>query len=189
MLPQLAFVGFGLFVHSVQEGPPVKTRVQQRAEVDAYAAQRTAQINALLTVAKDNIDVPGRRGVASVAVRKLSRMRATEAVDFLVEHLTFRGLADEGGAVSPIPILEESVPCVCALAEIGLPGFPRLLQEVEKTDADTTHRFAAMVFRRSMGEAHSLAFLGLQHDSTKDETKRKRLKSTMEQVRKVKDVP
>src|SRR5947208_2178808 len=144
------FVGACLFFYPGGQGQPVLTQQQQRAQVEAFAARRSAEIKELLAAAKDNIDVPGRRGVAAVAIRKLGRMRAAEATDFLVEHLSFNGLADLPGPSAPI-VLEESAPCVYALAEIGLPGFPRLLREVEGTDAETTHRLAAIVLRRSMG--------------------------------------
>lgn len=164
------------------------TRQQQRVEVESFATQRSDEIKTLLTAAKDNVGMPGRRGVASVAIRKLGRMRAVEAADFLVAHLSFKGLGDKIGP-SAIPVLEESAPCVYALAEIGLPAFPRLIREIEGTDAEITHRLAAMVLRRSMGEAHALLFLQLQHDNQKDGTKKKRLMSAMEVLKELKDVP
>ena len=164
------------------------TRQQQRADVEAFAKRRSDEIKALLTVAKDNVGIPGRRGVASAAIRKLGRMRAVEAADFLVAHLSFNGLGDEIG-LSPIPVLEESVPCVYALAEIGLPALPLLIQEIEGTDAEITHRLAARVLRRSMGETHALLFLQHQHDTQKDEAKKKRLMWTMELLKELKDVP
>ena len=185
---QLVLVGTWLFFYPGGGAQPVLTQKQQRAEVETFAARRSAEVKELLTAAKDNVGVPGRRGVAAVAVRKLGRMRAAEAADFLVEHLSFRGLADEPGP-GPLPVLEESLPCVYALAEIGLPGFPRLLREVEGTDAEVTHHLAAVVLRRSMGEPHALLFLRHQHDAQQDEAKKKRLKSTMELLGTVKDVP
>ena len=126
--------------------------------------------------------------MASVAIRKLGRMRAVEAADFLVAHLSFNGLGDEV-TLSPIPVVEESAPCVYALAEIGLPAFPRLIREIEGTDAAITHRLAAMVLRRSMGETHALLFLRHQRDTQKDERKGKRLLSTMELLKELRDVP
>ncbi|MBY0515093.1 MAG: hypothetical protein K2P78_14465 [Gemmataceae bacterium] len=188
MLPQLVLVGMGLVGCLVDGDQPLRPRQQQQLEVDGFVVQRKTAINELLAVAKANIDVPGKRGVAAVAIRKLGHMRAAEATDFLVDHLSFDGLADLGG-ISPIPVLEESLPCVYSLAEIGLPAFPRLIREVEGTDAESTHYLVAVVVRRSLGEAHALLFLRHRHETQTDETKRKRLRSTIEQLGKVKVVP
>src|SRR5512138_1294672 len=126
MLTSLLLFGPCLVLDPDERSQPMLTRQQQRAEVEAFAKKRSAEIKALLVVAKDNVGMPGRVGVASVTIRKLGRMRAVEATDFLVAHLSFTGLGDEIG-LNPSPVLEESVPCVYALAQIGLPAFPRLV--------------------------------------------------------------
>ena len=189
MLTYLLLIGLCLSHYPGDGSQPKVTRRQQRAEVEAFAKQRSAEIKSLITITKDNIGKPGRVGVTAVAIRKLGRMRAVEATDFLVDHLSFDGLGDEV-AVSPLPVLEELSPCVfCASGDR-----PSSIPETDPGDRGDGRRDHAPPCGDCLEAVDGrgirvLLFLRHQHDSQKDETKKRRLKSTMELLKEVKGPP
>ncbi|HET6574004.1 MAG TPA: hypothetical protein VFG68_10410 [Fimbriiglobus sp.] len=169
--------------------PPIKLSQKDQAwAVGEFINRRSQVVNELLKTAAAMIDKPGRRGYAAVAIRKLAVLRASEATNFLVEHLTFGGLDELVGVEGPTG-LDETWPCVHALARIGLPAFPALLAKVESTDAEITQLAAAYVFYRAMGREHALLYLSHKASQQTDRKKKKRLESLIEFVKTAKDVP
>jgi hypothetical protein len=170
-------------------GPPTRpprTPHEQRKIVDTHAEERRHEIERLLKIADETINRPGRRAEADIAIRLLGRMRAAEAVDFLIENLSFKGQAD-WMAVSGPASLEEGLPCVYALAEIGLPALQPLVRKAESTEADITHMHVAMTLRRSLGAEHATLYLRDHASKQPDKWKKKRIQSLIEWVAKARE--
>ena len=166
---------------------PVAPVPQSRGERDAALEDATRQMTALaektLDEAKDAINDPLLVQQATDRIRLLGRLRATCAINFLIEHLTFQPNA--GAIAISRPTLEESLPAVYALSEIGHPAFERLVKKIASSDDAATTRYAAMVFGRCLGTRQARAYLMECAAAESDAVKVGRIKSAAEYVQKL----
>jgi hypothetical protein len=143
---------------------------------------RSTRINALIEIARTNIDDP-QRGVfiAADAIHALGDERAIEAVPFLVEHLTFSPTVNTnilhgpaGRGAGPY----EVHPCMWALMSIGNPSLGPLIEAVERRDPVQDKYFAgctAVVIFEVLGTTNSRAYLRGLMEATTDEVAKQRL--------------
>lgn len=136
-------------------------------------SQRQRTIRDVEQVAKENVDKPGDAS-ATTAIILLGKLRATEAVPFLVGHLTFHvPYLHTNPPTIPTEVLR---PCAGALVAIGSPSLDPLMENVAGTDAPYGNGLDSYVFETVLGKPASLAFVQEGIDQEHDPVRQQRLK-------------
>lgn len=141
-------------------------------------------IRGLVTIVKENVRTTGREGVAADAIFLLGKLRAAEAVPFLVENICFQIQCERAETPSP----EKAFPCVEALVEIGprLLDLDPLLRKVQENDNEQMARCAATVLHRCLGPKLAIVCVKARIEGFIDSTQRARMRRLCELVE---DVP
>jgi len=125
------------------ESPDVATRV---ACLDTSVKERAGRVAALLRIAKLPYESKKTKSPKELAIALLGEYRAVEAVDFLVENVSFRpavALADAFKELSPF----DGYPSAQALVKIGTPCMEGIFRRMSKPCDKTEIRLFAYLVR------------------------------------------
>ena len=116
--------------------------------LDRADAARVAHARGLVRYAEAAMRA-GRPGSAVTAIRLLGRLRAAEAVPFLVEHITFAG--PQLRAVGSIVAWDRQYVAAAALGAIGGPAVNPAVAAAEASDDPARHLLTAFVLVQALG--------------------------------------
>lgn len=98
------------------------------------------------------LEAAGRADRCVEAIGVLGETRSPRAAPLLAEHLLYDPRAESGAPAEGGPTeWDKRYPCAEALARVGAPGLPLLLQEVRKRRDNRYSQAAAQVIRRVLG--------------------------------------
>ncbi len=120
----------------------------RKAAVAGILAARQTDIAKIIGLAENLLPKESRNGTVKDLILLLGKLRAVEAVPFLVRNLTVSVFYRE---TKRPQTLEDQLPAVQALADIGSPSLDPVLARAESEDDEMTHRAAAWIWRAVLG--------------------------------------
>jgi len=154
--------------------------VQAQAE-RAILHERAQTIDGLLVFVRDRVAREQNPAGLTMAIRVLGKIRATEAVDALVEVLTFRepgsAWGSWGGRTELSPVHVDERPAIAALVEIGNPSLRavvRAARDSRKGD-DLQVACAAAVVLGVLGRRLGVVYVQDALESERNPERRQRL--------------
>ncbi|MDB5103567.1 MAG: hypothetical protein JWP91_1256 [Fibrobacteres bacterium] len=148
-----------------------ETRKAAAAEILANRRGESAKI---LELAEKLIPVETRNGTVKDLILLLGSLRDAEAVPFLVRNLTFSVFYRETKRPQTI---EDQLPAVKALADIGSPSLEPVLARAESEDEEMTHRAAAWIWRSVLGSERAGMVLEEEAKRAADPAVKQRLRA------------
>lgn len=122
-------------------------------------AARQAETAKIIELAEKYLPMESRNGTLKDLMLLLGRLRAAEAVPFLVRNLTVAVFYRE---TKRPQTLEDQLPAIQALADIGSPSLDPVLKRAESEDDEMTHRAAAWIWRAVLGAERAESLLAAE---------------------------
>ncbi|MGI0044369.1 MAG: hypothetical protein ACRD47_11720 [Nitrososphaeraceae archaeon] len=137
-------------------------------------------VYAYLKAAKRGIQKGDDPPIVGLHIRALGRLKAEQAVPFLIDNITYSGLPRKMRFGSP-PSSEERNPCIYALIKIGYPAIDPLLDRVA-SDQQFNQSAAARVLVLSLGAEQAKALVRLRISKENEQSKSDRLLHLMKSI-------
>ena len=152
------------------------TREQASREI---LKDRQSVIEELQTVVREYVQKDDRKGTAKTAIVLLGKLRSVESVPLLVENLALWVPWTVAGRPQTT---EDSLPCVGALIEIGMPSVGPVVEMVQKAGDKTTTRCGAYVVKKILGTKLAMAYLADRAEGENNPIRRQRILGMQEDI-------
>jgi len=139
--------------------------------------QRQQSIQSLQRIITDQSTRGDKQETVSIAISLLGELRADEAVQLLVDQLTFQHFRKH------LQSDEDLYPSVGALINIGLQSIQPLLHKVENTDDKTIHILSGYVIYKVLGMPYATMYVDKYKQQQIDPVKKRRLGLLINEIR------
>src|SRR5437879_2406302 len=106
------------------------------SKIELQSGENNEEVKQLLAIVRDQTLRQSSPDQVVNAIKRLGKMKAVEAVNDLVQLITFNPDADQERAVGIITERSDRYPAVSALFLIGKPSLPALIKVIEEHDKE-----------------------------------------------------
>jgi hypothetical protein len=144
--------------------------------------ERVVAIQEAMATIRDLDKDETRRGTVRDSILLLGKLRATEAVPLLVEHLNYGVFYKES---KRLQTPEDYYPAGQALIDIGIPSLDPVVTAMTATDDATMHQLGARIIVKILGPKLAGVYLQDKIQAETEQTRRTRLQAVMAYLNRV----